>query len=405
MTRAGAQDPDLPVRMLLVDTNDAMGGVVRVHLDLLRALDPARVERHVAFLDHGGLRHAFEALDGVSHLRISTGTKSAAQCGRWRGRLNDALSVGALLTSAWRLARHCRRHHIEVLHFSDKKRALLLALLLRRLGGPPWIYHIHNVFVDHVGNRRALASAALVVANSAAMKRDFLERVGPAMERIVVVHNGIPLADYAPDRASTLRRELGVPDAAVLAGIAGRLAPDKGQETFVAAMIEACRACPDLHGVLVGDDAIYSDNVGYVERLKAQIAAAGLSGRILFAGFRSDMPNVYAGLDVAVNAAWREAFGMVVVEPMACGRAVVGTRAGGIPEIITDGEDGLLYEPRNAAGLAAALLRLAADPGLRRRLGQRARRTVEERFSIGRQARRMEELYRAVARPAAGGTP
>ena len=97
------------------------------------------------------------------------------------------------------------------------------------------------------------------------------------------------------------------------------------------------------------------------------------------------------------DAAWREAFGMVVVEPMACAKTVVGTAVGGIPEIIEDNVNGLLFAVRDVQALADALRRLALDAGLRRRLGLEARRTLEAKFTIRVQAAAIEAIYERLA--------
>ena len=124
-----------------------------------------------------------------------------------------------------------------------------------------------------------------------------------------------------------------------------------------------------------------------------------MGGRFRFLGFRSDMDSVYRTLDVAVDAAWNEAFGMVVVEPMIHRKAVIGTRAGGIPEIIEDGRSGLLVPPRDPEELARAIQRLVDDPALRQRLGEEARRRVQERFTLDLQAHRMTEVLESAAEP------
>jgi len=156
------------------------------------------------------------------------------------------------------------------------------------------------------------------------------------------------------------------------------------------------RAEPRARFVIVGDDAIFSDNRDYISELKRFVAEHGLTGCVGFAGFRSDMAAVYAGLDVLVNAAWREAFGLVVVEAMSCGKVVVGTEAGGIPEIITHGRDGFLFPPRDADTLAEILLNVVRQPGLRQRIGVAARQTVLDRFTIQTMAKNVETVYDAL---------
>jgi len=387
-------------KILLIDTNDAMGGVVRVHVSLLQTFDRKRVEPHVAYLPRGDVYSLFEAIPDTHLLKLQVGTKGASLCREWRAGIAELSGLFLLAGAVVRLVRYCRKHRIQVIHTSDKKRAVLLILLVNFLTGIPFIYHIHNIYVDYRANRWALSRAAAILANSEDMKRNFIETLGSAMNRIQVVYNGIDPAWFRPGIESSLRRELGLGPDDVLAGIVSRLAPDKGQETFLRAAAQIAALNRHAYFVIVGDDSIFSDNATYVPMLKKLVAELGLSGRVHFTGYRSDMPNVYAGLDIVVNAARREAFGMVLVEPMACEIPVIGTNAGGIPEIIEEGHNGFMFEPGDAGSLAVHLSTLISDAELRRSMGVEARRMVMEKYTIAKQARMIEDIYRETA---AGG--
>ena len=390
------------VKVLLLDTNDAMGGVVQAHLLLLRTLDRSRFDVHLACLGHGPLRPVYQAVPDVTCWPIEVGTKSVNWCGGWRGRVADLFSIVPLVLSAMWLAYHCWRAGIQVIHTSDKKRALLLTLLLHRLTRIPYLYHIHNGFVEYPANRRALAHAAVIIANSAEMRRDFIDHLGPGMERIRVLYNGVDTEQFRPGLRSGFRADVGASSGDVLIGMASRLAPDKGQDTFLRAAAQVARAEPQARFVIIGDDSIFSDNGDFVAKLKRLVAELDLTGRITFAGFRSDMAVVYTGVDVLVDAAWCEAFGLVVVEAMSCGKVVIGTEAGGIPEIIMHGRDGFLFPPRDATRLAAILLEVVRKPALRRAIGAAARQTVLERFTIQTMARAVEKSYDELADPTLG---
>ncbi len=386
------------IKVLLLDTNDAMGGVVRVHVNLLRTLDRRQFDLYLACLDHGKVLPQFQAIPDITLWTMEVGTKPRALGSGWRAKLADVASLVPFVRSVLGLARQCRRAGIQVIHTSDKKRAVILTTLLHRLTGIPFIYHIHNNYVDFPANRRALRLAAAVVANSEDMKRDFIRERGPDLERIEVVYNGLDTNEFAPGLPSSLRAELKITPAQVLIGVVSRLAPDKGQETFIRAAARVVARDDRAHFVLAGDDSIFSDNADYVPMLHRLVRELGLESHAHFLGCRGDMVNIYGGLDVVVNTAWREAFGMVVVEAAACEKPVVGTRAGGIPEIITHGEDGFLFPVRDEAALADLLTDLVRDPALRARLGAAGRATVLRRFSIEAQARAMEAVYRSTAR-------
>jgi glycosyltransferase involved in cell wall biosynthesis len=385
------------IRSLLLDTNDAVGGVVRMHLMFLRYLDRKRFDVYAAVLGHGPLLPRFQAVPEATLWTMEVGTKPAELCTGWRSHIANAAGIFALVGSAVRLAARCRRAGIQVIHTSDKKRSLLLTLLLHRLTGIPYLYHIHNNYIEYPANRRALAQAAVIIANSEEMRRDFMQWPGPAMERIRLVYNGIDAEEFHPDVPSELRAELGASPDDVLIGISSRLAPDKGQDAFLRAAARVSAQEPHTRFVIVGDDAIFSDNAEYVPMLRQLVKELSLTERVAFLGFCRNMPAIINGLDILVNAAWREAFGLVVIEAMACGKVAVGTEAGGIPEIITHGRDGFLFPVGDDKALADVLLELVRKPGLRRTIGQAARQTVLERFTIQTQVKALEQVLAEIA--------
>ena len=384
------------IKILLLDTNDAMGGVVRVHLNLLKNVDRTRFHVTAACLWRGQVLSAFQSIPQLTLITLEAGTKPVQMSQGIRAGLADAAGLLPLVFSVIRLIVFCLKNRIQVIHTSDKKRALVIANIIHQVTGIPFIYHIHDVFADYRLNRRILRSAAAIVANSQDMKRDFLEHAGREMERIQVVYNGLDPETFRPGLISTLPAELGLDESHTLIGIASRLAPNKGQETFLRAAAIVLSRYDSVHFVLAGDDAIFSDNQDFVPFLHKLAKDLSLSDHVHFLGYRNDIVEVYSGLDVVVNAAWREAFGMVVVEPMACGKVVVGTRSGGIPEIIQHGKNGFLFPPRDHKALARLLLNLLEQRDLLQKVGQEARKTVLDRFTIAKQAQALEDIYQQV---------
>jgi glycosyltransferase involved in cell wall biosynthesis len=389
---------DTKIKSLLLDTNDAVGGVVRGHMMFLRHLDRTRFDVHAA-VHRGPLLPQFRTVPRVTLWTMDAGTKPAIMCSGWRSRLTDLNSIFKLVWSALRISLRCRKAGIQVIHTSDKKRSLLLTLLIHRLTSIPYLYHIHNNYVDYRANRMALVQAAIIVANSGEMRRDFIQALGPSMERIRLLYNGIDTEEFKPGLTSGLRAELNAAPDEILIGISSRLAPDKGQDTFLRAAVRVAGQESRVRFVIIGDDSIFSDNIDFVPMLRQIAHESGLANRTVFLGFRRDMPAIYNGLDIIVNAAWREAFGLVVIEAMACGKVVIGTQSGGIPEIITHGSDGFLFPVNDDLALADLLLELIQNPDLRSRIGEAARRTVLERFTIDTQMRALEKFLAEIAEP------
>lgn len=386
--------------ILFLETNDAIGGVVRVHEYLIGAFDTSAFRVTLACQRDGPLDVATRDRQDIERVPLDFGTKRPTRAPPPRPALRNIASLAGFVHSIRRLAPYCRREGVDLIYTSDKKRAVVLALALSYATGRPFAYHIHNVYVDYRMNRLALRRASAIIANSHASKADFIRTLGPEMERIRVVHNGVDPAVFRPlPTPRLLRDEFQVRENALLVGVATRLSPEKGHPTLIEAVARVLKERPgSLHLLFLGDDRISSGAEAYSEDLRAQIRRLGMDAAVTFAGYQADMATIYNGLDVVVDPAWEEAFGMVVIEPMACGRLVVGTRAGGIPEIIEDGTNGFLFPPRDAAALAERLRRILDMSATEaERLRHAARQTVLDRFTISRQTRAIEAVFEEAA--------
>jgi glycosyltransferase involved in cell wall biosynthesis len=198
------------------------------------------------------------------------------------------------------------------------------------------------------------------------------------------VHNGVA---PAPPANGGLRAELGLPDGVPLVGEVARLCDVKGQRELIAALAEV----PDARLVLVGDDL--EQGGAFRDALEREAGRAGVRDRVVFTGPRPDARALIGELDVLALPSWTEGLPLVVLEAMASARPVVATPVGGTPELVEDGETGLLVPPRDPGALAAALRRLLADADLRRRLGEAGERRVRERFSLDAMTGRVLAIY------------
>jgi glycosyltransferase involved in cell wall biosynthesis len=251
--------------------------------------------------------------------------------------------------------------------------------------------------------RRALASRLKytlgvdrVIAVSEAIRRGLIGQ-GLAPERVVTVHSGIDPrrfqgGDRGRFRAGTAAAPINWPADAFLVGTVGHLAAHKGFDLFLEAAALAAGSIPRARFLVVGE--------GEQERdLRRRAAALGLAERVWFTGFRDDMPDVLAGLDLFVLASrGGEGSPAVLKEAMAAGVAVVATALDGVEEIIEDAEHGVLTPPGDAQALAGAIAALAADDSRRARLVRGARRRADE-FTIDRMVDRTRAVYVAL-----GGT-
>ena len=220
--------------------------------------------------------------------------------------------------------------------------------------------------------------------------KEYLVREGVPGERIVVVPTGIDLGRFAEDRApGNLREELGLPADAPLVGSVSVLRGKKGHRSLLEAAPSILAAFPRTVFVIAG--------TGPQEKnLRNAIDVLGLSGSVRMLGHREDVPNVLLSLDLFVLPTEEEALGTAFVEAMAAGRAVVGCRVGGVPEVVEEGRTGVLVPPGDSAALAEAIRSLLADGELRRRMGAAGRQAVMTRYSAEGMCRGMYDLYRSL---------
>lgn len=275
---------------------------------------------------------------------------------------------------------------------------LVAGNVLGTLAAPgPVIRHLHieNHFrpitrpplrrLDNATARRC----ARLVAVSEDTRRAY-ERQGYPQGAIEVVYNGVELDGAGPPPG--LRAELAIPaDAPVVIEIA-RLCDVKGQRE----LIQALPLLPGVHALLLGKDL--EQGGAFQLDLEREAAQLGVGDRVVFAGHRDDARAALAEADLLVLPSWTEGLPGVVLEAMAQGRAVVATPVGGTPEIVAEGETGLLVPPRDPRALADAVARLLADPELRRRMGAAGRTRVAERFTVGAMTKRMLAIYDEVMR-------
>jgi glycosyltransferase involved in cell wall biosynthesis len=221
-----------------------------------------------------------------------------------------------------------------------------------------------------------------------------------------VIPNGVDLSRFAtPPPPCGFRGSQRIPPDAVLFGVVARLEPEKGHAYLLEAWPAVAEAVPGAWLAVIGEGSEADALRALVDAMPEPVAR-----RILFAGRRDDVSALTAELSVAVLPSLREAQGISLLEAMARRVPVVASRVGGIPEVVTDGVDGLLVPPADPSALADALVRLACSPDLRLRLGQAGYETVRDRYSIDASVRRIEALYdeeltRAGVMGALGGSP
>jgi glycosyltransferase involved in cell wall biosynthesis len=210
--------------------------------------------------------------------------------------------------------------------------------------------------------------------------------------RADVLYDGVVVpARTTAVQVRDLRRELSLPDDAPVIALTGQVSEVKGIWDFVAAaqLLAARRDRPVF--VVLGDDL--KGRGALREAMERRVAELNLTSRFRFLGFRPDAPRLISAFDVIAVPSLIEPLGNATLEAMAAGRPVVGSRVGGIPEMIVDGKTGVLVPPSDPVALAAALERLADSPDLRAQYGDAARQRADSHFGLGLHADRLQRIY------------
>jgi len=372
-----------PRKIALLTPSVRLLGARQSLLALARALDPRRYAPIVVCPRRGDLE------EELRRAGLSTYIHALPP---WR----KAKSWPLIPLHLWRLRRWARDLDIRLLHCNEIYPNPYAVRVSRRLGIPT-VTHMRLSVDARLMRHYALARADRIVVVSQAAAEPF--RVwGPEFERRVrVVYNGLDVdawraaAGDLEGARRDARARLGLAPDAFLAGQIGLISRRKQQHLLLEALRRLAPRRPDLHFLIVGDPSPHERD--YAERLAATIESADLAARVTLWPFRRDIAPVFAALDLHLLVSNDEGFGRVAIEAGALGIPTVGTRVGGIPEVVLDGETGLLVAPADDAGLADAIERLAADAALRRRLGEATRARVEQTFTIQAHAQRMMELY------------
>ncbi|MGH8246465.1 MAG: glycosyltransferase [Gammaproteobacteria bacterium] len=364
------------IRLLKFITDFNIGGTERQILNLVQRLDPARYELEMACFRRTGPFFAEFAARNIPLSEYNT------------NRLYNYTALREQL----KFAAHVRRNQIQIVHAYGFY-ANVFAVASARLAGVPVIVASIRDTGDHLTGlqrrvqRLICLMADCVLANAEAVRQSLIAE-GYRPEKIHVIHNGIAFPRVPPRNRgrSRLRREFALPPAAPLVAVFSRLIRNKGIEYFLEAVLIAAKRCPDARFLVVGDGF-------YKKELQQKALDLGLGDRLVFTGFRMDVPEVLSEVTVSVLPSLSEGLSNALLESMAAGVPVVATRVGGNPEAMGEGATGMLVPPRDALSLADAICRLLENPEMAAGFGRAGRRRVEERFSLDQMVRATERLY------------
>ncbi len=408
------------LRVLIVESGLGHGGSALCLANALRRLDRRAFDPIVAFYSEGRALAGVEGL-GVPVIRMRP--RDSRRMGilerpmEERGRLRShALMARHLLAEALprapEFARLCRIREVDLVHLNSGIIGTLAALLGARLAGVPVLCH-HRLSRTLQRLERAAARWVDFFVPVSLAASEGLRASGIPGSRMHVIYDGLDPERFEAARGSRdgVRGGLGVPASARLVGTVARLARVKGQLELLRAATPVLREAPEAHFVLVGDAA--PEERAYEAELHRFVAAHGLEGCVTFAGYRPDVPEVTAALDVAVQPSlYCEGQGMAAVEAMMLGLPLVVTESGALPETVGRAGAGIIVPPEDPGALAAAIVGLLRDPARAAAMGEAAGLRARQVFGLEATVAELEKVYRRVvegagSRPAArapGGT-
>lgn len=362
------------IKIAFVIDDLGLGGAQRQLLELVKRLDRRRFQPVVFALSEKKI-HLKEAVEksGAEVILIDQKGK---------------VSVPVLF-KLWKMFRRLSPTIVHTYLFTADFYGRLAA---RMAGVPILISSVRSTEPDKKGHYilvdRCLGKwCDAVVANASCISELLTVREKISKSKIHTIHNGVDLARFPyPMQNGHLRKTLGFPEASLILGTIGRLGPEKDHRTLLYAIAELYKMNVRPYLVLIGDGPLYEPLVHLSEKL-------GIASYLRWLGPRSDIPELLAGIDLFVLPSRYEGCPNVVLEAMAAGKCIVATRVGGTPEVIENGETGVLVRPGEVQEFVDAISFFKRHPERISVMGEKARRAISEQFTVERMVQKTEALY------------
>ncbi|MGE5490329.1 MAG: glycosyltransferase [Actinomycetota bacterium] len=299
-------------------------------------------------------------------------------------RMRSAVDLPAVL----KLRRLMRSFRADIVNTHSGRDTQLAGMAARSLGsGRPRVVRTRHLALP-ITSRFTYSILPDHVVTVSRFVGEYLVSAGVPREKVTAVCTGIDFSRYqAAPGGGTLRAELGLPPEAVLVGTVAILRLKKGHAEIMDAVPQVLARHPGVHFIFAGDGPMHDDIV-------KRIAADGLGDRVHLLGLRRDVVNVLQSLDLFVLPTHQEALGTAFIEAAAMGLPAIGSNVDGVPEVVADGETGLLVPAKDGSALAAAINVLLADPEKRQAMGRAASERIRRIYSREAMAKGMDALYR-----------
>ncbi|MEP7116487.1 MAG: glycosyltransferase family 4 protein [Acidobacteriota bacterium] len=389
-----------PINVLYCESNTdgTVGGSHYCLLYLVKHLDRSRFTPTVLFYDNHAIVAKFRAIaatlvhDKDSPALWGSGSGVLALPGALARRAVNLAKLGRQVAGHVALL---RARKIDLVHLNNSITRHHDWMVAALVAGVPCVVHERGLPRYGAIDRFFGKKVDLVIPMSRWIGRAMVEQ-GVSADNIRVIYDGLDPAAFTVTQSSeALRQAWSVgPDQPVV-GIVGNIRHWKGQETVVRALIEVVKVHPDVVCFFVG--AATAEDQPYMDGIETLIAQAGIGKNVRFTGYQANVPSLVGMMRFLIHASVEpEPFGMVVLEAMAMRKAVVGSRAGGVVEMVLEGETGYTFPPGDAVTLAGHMLDLLGDPAKAERMGALGQQRLISEFSVHKYMSVLHAAYDAV---------
>ena len=290
-------------------------------------------------------------------------------------------------SSVHKLRKLMRSMKVDLVHANTSRSTLYGGLAAKPLELPV-IWHVRVIESEGWYDRYLAGLCRKLFAVSKAVEKRFNWLLSKNREKITVIHNGADIREFCPIiSGDEVRSEFNLKPDVPVAGIVGNLLVWKGQEYFIRAASEVRKEIPSAMFLVVGDGECRHDLEMVSEKL-------GIRDKVIFTGRRFDIPKLMAAMNVIVHSSITpEPFARIILEAMAMGKPLVAMNEGGVPEVIKDGVNGISIPPKNSALMARKIIELLSDRDKAKKMGQAARKCIEENFSIEANVKKIQKEY------------
>ena len=382
-------------RILFINHTGMVSGAEKVLINILGGLDLARYEPYVLCPHQGELAARIHA-EGVEWFPLP------AMNARFSRRPDRILqSMASLFKTVAAMRKQIAVLNPDLIH-ANSVRAGIAASLAALGTGKTVIWHVHDTLPKHSVSAAIRAFAFLnrsirIIAVSQSTANSFCGSL-PFKNRVRTIHNGTDLRRFPHKQPGTsaFRKDIGISDQQFLVCAVGQICRRKGLLELVNAFKAIQTQVPDMHLAIVGK-VVFRHEGAYFDALRAAAAEPEVADRVHFTGELGDVSPALQAADLLVLNSSDEPFGLVLVEAMASGTPVLATRVGGVPEIVTDQENGWLIESGDRRALSSRLLELPRNRSALAQVAKRALATTCPQFSLERFQSDLMKLYAELA--------